>query len=134
MSLIATNNHSTQRPLAERHAAHVTACWPRVRVESAEVTPGPDGASARAVVQLGRLTPADVRVELMPLASGVTDAASHAMHRLFSSQDYCNGCFVFEALLPRSSTTLAHDWLLHVHPSEAIHEPRVEYRFRSASA
>ena len=134
MSIIPANNESAQSPTGAWQTTLLDACWPHVRVESAQVTPGAAGGCARAVVQLGRLTPADVRVELVPIGSGVADVGSRVEHRLFSIQDYGNGCFLFEGPLAQRDTREAHDWLIHVHPSEAIDEPRVEYRFRGSSA
>ena len=72
---------------AAGHAARVAECWPSVRVNEARVTPCASGERARAVVYLGCLTPADVRVELTPARSGAADVAmSRGGHRLFSSQ------------------------------------------------
>jgi hypothetical protein len=82
-------------------------------------------------VQLGGLTPADVRVELMPLGPEGPDTATPAEHRLYSSQALGNGCFVFDATFPPSDAP-AQEWLVHVHPSEAVEEPRVEYHFQRA--
>ena len=50
---------------------------------------------------------------------------------MFSSQAYDNGCFVFEAALPPGDTAQKHDWMIHVHPHEAVDEPRVEYHLRT---
>jgi hypothetical protein len=103
-------------------------------VESAQVATGSAGGFARAVVRLGRLTPADVRVELIPIESDVPGAAPPVEHRLFSVLNYGNGCFLFEAPLPQGDWSGAHDWVIHVHPSEAIDEPRVERRVRASFA
>jgi hypothetical protein len=82
------------------------------------------------VIQLGGLTPADVRVELMPIDPELPRADRSTEHRMFSSHAYDNGCFVFEASLPTGDTAQLHDWAILVHPHEAADEPRVEYRFR----
>ena len=117
---------------AARHAARVAECWPSVRVKEAQVTPCESGERARAVVYLGCLTPADVRVELTPARAGMADVAMPpGGHRLFSSQGYGNGCFVFDTTLRAGATARSSDWMLHVHPTEALEEPRVEYRLRS---
>jgi hypothetical protein len=48
-----------------------------------------------------------------------------------SSQGFGNGCFVFDTTLPPHDVAQPHEWLIHVHPTEALEEPRVEHRFRS---
>lgn len=127
-----TDSSSPQRDLAARRAGFVDACWPLVRVESVQVAPTDAGERARALVQLGRLTPADVRVELF--AAGAADATPTAQHgelRMFSTQSYDNGAFVFEAILPPGDAARPREWRIHVHPSEASEEPRVQCHFRS---
>jgi hypothetical protein len=133
MSAFTPDTAPPRPDLAARHAIRLDACWPRVCVESAQVTAGVTGECARVLVQLGGLTPADVRVELTPLCREEPDAAAHAEHRMFSSQSYHNGCFVFETRLPAYEAAL-QEWLVLVHPSEAVDEPRVEHRFRGAAA
>lgn len=113
---------------ASRRAARLQACWPDVRVESALLTTSPGGDHGHAVVQLGGLTPADVRVELLPLDPELADHGPRGGYRLFSSQAYGNGSFVFEVALPSGSTTRDGDWLVHVHPAEADEGTRVEFR------
>ena len=103
----------------------VNRCWPRVCVESARITPGASGDCARVVVQLGGLTPADVQVELM---KAVSASGPSVEYRLFSSHALGNGSFVFEARLPRSDTARTPEWMVHVHPGEAMNDPMVEYR------
>jgi len=83
-----------QRDLAAHHAARLAACWPLVRVCSVKVTPTDAGERACAVVQLGGLTPADVRVELFAAEAGEGTPAQHGELRMFSIQAYDNGCFV----------------------------------------
>src|SRR5690242_9155237 len=85
---------------ASRRAARVHACWPGVRVESALLTTSADGDHGHVVVQLGGLTPADVRVELIPVDAELAEHCPRGGYRLFSSQAYGNGCFVFEVALP----------------------------------
>jgi hypothetical protein len=99
-------------------------------VESVQVVPSAAGDRVHALVELGGLKPADVRVELMPAgpAQGITDG-SHDEYRMFSGHDLANGCFVFDATVPRRASAQTEEWLIHVHPSEALEEPRVEYRF-----
>lgn len=121
-----------RRDLASRHAARVAACWPLVRVESVDVRPAPAGEHARALVQLGGLTPADVRVELYVAdASAALQTAQRGQLRMCSTQSYDNGRFVFEATLPAGDEVC--EWTIHVHPSEASDEPRIHYRFRSGA-
>jgi hypothetical protein len=115
--------------LVARHAARVDACWPLVHVESVHVAPGPSGDRAHALVQLGGLAPADVRVEL--ISTSPADSAEREERRMCSIQAYGNGCVVFEATLPPHDVARPHEWLVHVHPSEALEEPRVEYQFRT---
>lgn len=106
------------------------ACWPHVRVESVRLQTDGAGTCARALVQLGGLTPADVRVELVPtdpIAGTAADPLDE--RRMFSIQSLDNGCFVFDALIPATDTAKSHGWMIHVHPAEGLHEPRVEYRF-----
>ena len=124
---------SHQREIAAHHAARLDACWPLVRVCSVQVTPTDTGERARALVQLGGLTPADVRVELFAARPAEGAPAQHGQLRMFSTQAYGNGCFVFDAGLPADDSAEPREWMLHVHPSEACEEPRVLYRFRSGA-
>ena len=132
-----TDANGTSLPrgdIAARHAARLDACWPLVRVESVDVRPGPAGEHARALVQLGGLTPADVRVELFAAeAPADMPTEQQCQLRMCSTQSYDNGRFVFEATLPAGDEVRAREWMIHVHPSEAFDEPRVHYRFRSGA-
>ena len=119
--------------VAAKYIPDLDACWPRVQVASAEIAPSGGTHCARAVIQLGGLTPADVRVELVPDEPQVVDKAPAEERRMFSSYAYDNGCFVFEASLARHEAARARDWLIHVHPPEAVDEPRVTYRFRTSA-
>jgi len=129
-----TEVSSPQRMLAAPHAARLAACWTFVQVRSVRVTPTETGERARALVQLGGLTPADVRVELFAAGSAEAAPAHHGQFRMFSTQAYGNGCFVFEAGLPPTDGARLREWTVHVHPSEAVEELRVQYRFRSGAA
>ena len=120
-----------QRDRAARHAPRLDACWPLVRVFSVTVTPTEVGEQARALVQLGGLTPADVRVELFAAGADERAPEQHDELRMFSTQAYGNGCFVFDARLPPGDSARPREWTVHVHPSEAVEEPRVQYHFRS---
>jgi hypothetical protein len=117
--------------LHPRNGAQIARCWPRVAVSSAEITAGPTATHVRAVLQLGGLTPADVRVELMPAGSAQRSAsgAHEGERRMFSEFALANGCFVFETALPLRDSAEPAEWLIHVHPSEAIDGPRVDFRF-----
>ena len=72
-----------------------------VRVTHAEVRrAGRDDGSAlriRAVVQLGTLLPADVRVHVAPRGNAASCESDPGALRLWSVQSYRNGAFVFEA-------------------------------------
>ena len=96
-------------------------------MESALLTTSPQGDHGHAVVQLGGLTPADVRVELIPLDPELADHSPRGGYRLFSSQAYGNGCFVFEVALPAGSADRGGEWVFHVHPVEADVGTRVEF-------
>jgi hypothetical protein len=54
-------------------------------VTSAQISREHGADCARAVIQLGGLTPADVRVELVPKEASLADAATPATRRMFSS-------------------------------------------------
>jgi hypothetical protein len=125
MPYIAPNTHSQpSRNTVLRSLIHT--CWPRIRVESAQVTRGATSDCVRAVVQLGGLTPADVRVEIVPASQG----GGSTGFRLFSSHALGNGCFVFEATVPERDVAKASEWAVRIRPTEAIDEPQVEFRFR----
>jgi hypothetical protein len=73
--------------------------WPGVHLRVAELVSGTgDGVTAptlRAVVQLGTLTPADVRVTAGPAAQ--VESAPAEQLRLVSVRSHQNGAVVFEA-------------------------------------
>lgn len=132
MATIDEAGPSPRTDLTAQHAARVDACWPRVHVEFGQVTADAAGERVRALVQLGGLAPADVRVELVPCGSGAMPArAAREEHRMFSSQALGNGGFVFETRLPGRRPARRQEWLVRVHPSEPFEEPRVEHQFRS---
>jgi len=79
-----------------------------------------DRTVLRAVVQLGALAPADVRVTVRQPAAGV-EAASEGPVRLWSAQSYRNGTFVFEASTNASALADGADLLVSVEPSPARH-------------
>lgn len=114
--------------LIARHAARLDACWPHVRVESTSVTRGASGECATAVVQLGGLVPADVRVELVSVHDARSASPPPVERRMACSHALDNGSFVFEVTLPPHDG-VAREWVIHVHPAEALDEPRVERHF-----
>ena len=131
MFTVAPQTHPPDHDRVTRQAARIASYWPQVRVKDVQVTKSAAGDRVRALVELGCLTPADVRVELTRAGSGAADVAMPAGgHRLFSSQGYGNGCFVFDTTVPAGTTSRGRDWVIHVHPTEALEEPRVEYRLR----
>lgn len=99
-------------------ADRARAGWARVHIEYVEAhpLPGDRGALVRAVVQLGGLTPADVRVALSP-ASGGVDAACEGGSAMWSSASYDNGAFVFEGAAPPREPG-DDEWLVCVRPVE----------------
>jgi hypothetical protein len=81
---------------------------------------GADRTMLRAVVQLGALAPADVRVTVrQPTADA--GAACEQPVRLWSAQSYRNGRFVFEASTNASDIGNGADLLVSVEPSPARH-------------
>jgi hypothetical protein len=91
------------------------------------LTTSADGDHGHVVVQLGGLTPADVRVELIPVDAELAEHCPRGGYRLFSSQAYGNGCFVFEVALPSGSADRGSEWIVHVHPVDADEGTRVEF-------
>jgi hypothetical protein len=71
-------------------------------------------------VQLGDLAPADVRVMVRQLAAH-TEAAREKPVRLWSTQSYRNGGFVFEAITNASGIANSADLLVSVEPTPARH-------------
>jgi len=131
MDTTQTGTPSPATPLGERHAARLNACWPGVRVDSVQVVPMDAGKRLRALVQLGGLAPADVRVELVPATEAEDERiGTHEGRWMFSSHSLANGCFAFDVTLPLGDSALPDEWVIHVHPIEAHEEPRVEHRFR----
>jgi hypothetical protein len=77
-----------------------------------------DRTVLRAVVQLGALAPADVRVTVRQPAANL-GAARETPVRLWSAQSYRNGSFVFEASTNASDIADSADLLVSVEPSPA---------------
>jgi hypothetical protein len=81
--------------------------WPNVHVTAVETRPAAPQAgeamTCRVCVHLGALAPADVNVALVP-GPAATAAASPEVEgvRLWSESAYGNGCFLFEAEVPRT--------------------------------
>jgi hypothetical protein len=122
--------HPSPRSVREagRDAA-LTRCWPSVAVVAADVVSHPSGRHARAVIQLGGLTPADVQVELRSVSpSGQTTGHSaDACLRMWSTQSYENGCFVFETPLPASGCTPSSEWMLRVRAPASSIPQQIQY-------
>lgn len=114
-----------------RDVARLQRCWPYVHVMSADVVTQPTGRHAHAVIQLAGLAPADVRVELMRLPPGTPSSAPPPAHllRMWSTQSFENGCFVFEAALPAPEAAPHGDWLIHVHAPSQLSVPTVRFRW-----
>lgn len=125
--------HSHHDVLASRHAARLDACWPKVGVDSVEVVPGPSGWRARAIVQLGGLVPADVRVELLSPSAGGPSSVRVDEPRMTCNHPLGNGAFVFDITLPPQEDVRPREWMIHVHPAEALDEPRIEHHFSTGT-
>ncbi len=125
---------SSPRPhSAPRCDPELGASWQRVEVTSAQISRAVGVDCARAVIQLGGLTPADVRVELVPADPSLAETAPSARRRMFSSYPYDNGCFVFEASLSPRDTAKVRDWLIQVHLRDAGDLSPVIYRVRTSA-
>lgn len=124
---------SREDVLASRHAERLDACWPKVGVDSVELVPGPSGWRACAVVQLGGLVPADVRVELLSPTAGRPSSARVDEPRMTCNHALGNGAFVFDITLPPQEQGRPQEWTIHVHPAEALDEPRVEHHFSTGT-
>ncbi len=111
----ALADRAGQSSLASRwtdvHVSHVEA-----RTEGAGGRT--DRTALRAVVQLGDLAPADVRVTVRHPAADTEDARGKPV-RLWSTQSYRNGGFVFEAITNESGIANSGDLLVSVEPSAA---------------
>ena len=97
--------------------------WTEVHVSHVEAHTGSAGGrtdrtALRAVVQLGDLAPADVRVTVRHPAVDTGDARDKPV-RLWSTQSYRNGEFVFEAVTNESGIANSGDLLVSVEPSPA---------------
>jgi len=97
--------------------------WRDVRVSHAEVrTVGSRGeherSMLRAVVQLGDLTPADVRVTARRVAERPEPASAEPL-RLWSVQSHHNGAVVFEAAAETSEIDDVTELLVTVVPARA---------------
>ena len=130
MPITALHTLPSRPHAAARSLVDAAGCWSRVQVISARIASSRGANGARAVIQLGGLTPADVRVIMMPIGPSVA-TGSPSEHRMFSCQAYDNGCFVFEAYLSPADTAGVRDWSIHVHAREPITLPPVTHRFRA---
>ncbi len=93
--------------------------WSGVHLRVAElVSAAPDGVAAstlRAVVQLGTLTPADVRVMAAPRAEAEKTASAEQL-RLISVRSHHNGAVVFEAAAPSRALGTTTAFVVTVSP------------------
>jgi hypothetical protein len=62
-----------------------------------------DRVRVRAVIHLGLLSPADVRVDAVAGAGEPVGASHQRVHEMWSVQSYRNGAFVFEGLIAAES-------------------------------
>lgn len=95
---------------------YVQQQWRLVRVESLETPATTEGvmvARARARIELGRLSPADVLVELVRLD------VEEAPRRMWSAWSAGGGHFVFEATLPPGSEARDAHYRVQVRPNAA---------------
>jgi hypothetical protein len=110
---VRTGQPSLESRWTDVHVSHVEA---RSDVADDRM----DRTMLRAVVQLGDLAPADVRVMVRQLAAH-TEAARGKPVRLWSTQSYRNGGFVFEAITNASGIANSADLLVSVEPTPARH-------------
>lgn len=130
MAGTAPDGSSPQPHSTPQSASELQTCWKRVEVTSAQISREQGVDCARAVIQLAGLTPADVRVELVPTKPSLADAVAPAERRMFSSYPYDNGCFVFEASLSPRDVALVREWSIHVHPRDGGARSPVSYHMR----
>lgn len=93
--------------------------WSGVHLRVAELVPsagdGVPASTLRAVVQLGTLTPADVRVTAGPTAQAVESSSAEHV-RLVSVRSHHNGAVVFEAAAPPRAFATATVLVVTVSP------------------
>jgi len=93
--------------------------WSGVHLRFAELVPsagdGVPASTLRAVVQLGTLTPADVRVTAGPTAQAVETSSAEQV-RLVSVRSHHNGAVVFEAAVPPRAMATATALVITVSP------------------
>jgi hypothetical protein len=93
--------------------------WPGVHVDLVAAESCACGRRVRAVIRLGDLTPADVVVGLAP-ARAVGTAACSPDRRMWSSESYDNGRFVFERVILPGEDVAAGEWVVCVRPPEEL--------------
>lgn len=122
------------RPGNRWRAERLRDGWPRVHIDFVEVEPCAHGCRVRAVIDLGALMPADVRVGLGP-ANAVGPCGAHRDDgRMWSSHAYDNGRVVFERMVPPGEDATAGEWVVCVHPAYELPGRPVMYRLRGAAA
>ena len=110
---------------APRDGEWLARRWPGVHVRAAELLSG-DGTGGtgpilRAVVQLGTLTPADVRVIARSAPQGAEPALADEL-RLASVRSHHNGAVVFEATAAPAVPDTATDLVVTVSPAPRLLE------------
>jgi hypothetical protein len=79
----------------------------------------PDRVSVRAVIHLGSLSPADVRVDAVAGAGEPVGASNQRAHEIWSVQSYRNGIFVFEGFVAPESPDGHRSLTVRVRPRSA---------------
>jgi hypothetical protein len=115
-------------------AEHLRAGWPQVHIDFVEVEPCARGCRVRAVIDLGDLMPADVRVGLGPADAVDPCAACRDDGRMWSSHAHDNGRVVFERVVPPGEDAAAGEWVVCVHPAHELPGRPVVYRLRFEAA
>lgn len=100
-------------------AARQDTCWNAIHVESVAVVLTAAGRRVHAVIQLGGLGPADVRVELVRASAESPALPVTGDGRMSTTQSYENGAFVFESAPLPDDVALAGDWMLRVHARDS---------------
>lgn len=113
-------------------AARQDTCWHAVHVESVAVVSTSAGRRVHAVIQLGGLEPADVRVELTPASGTAAEMQIAGDARMCSTQSYENGAFVFESAPLPVETVPAADWMMRVQARDSRAAQPLEHKFRLA--
>lgn len=124
--LASEDRPAASRPVAQRadrdelgdasSDSWLSRAWSHVQIRDAALLPDPrseslQGRTVRAVVQLGGLTPADVRVTAQHVTSAAKRTRTGTL-RLWSVQSHHNGEVVFEALATKQHDVERASYLL----------------------